>query len=94
MIDIKWIRDNTEKFNNAMLSRNINLNVQEILLLDEEKRKKIFFIQELQSKRNKIAKDIAEIKRNNGNVEPFLEESKQINQLLHQAENNFEVEEK
>ena len=94
MIDIKWIRDNSEKFNNAMLSRNINPNIKEILLLDEEKRKKIFFIQELQSKRNKIAKDIAEVKRNNGNVEPFLEESKQINQLLHEAENNFEVEEK
>ncbi len=94
MIDIKWIRDNSEKFNNAMFSRNINPNIKEILLLDEEKRKKIFFIQELQSKRNKIAKDIAEVKRNNGNVEPFLEESKQINQLLHEAENNFEVEEK
>lgn len=94
MLDIKWIRDNSEKFNNAMFSRNINPNIKEILLLDEEKRKKIFFIQELQSKRNKIAKDIAEVKRNNGNVEPFLEESKQINQLLHEAENNFEVEEK
>lgn len=94
MLDIKWIRDNPQKFDDAMKSRSSNLRAEEILVFDEEKRKKIFIIQELQAKRNKLAKDIAEIKKNKGDAASFLEESKKINQLLQAAESDFSIDEK
>ncbi len=93
MIDIKWIRENPQKFDNAMEARKLTIRASELLILDEQKRKKIFLIQELQAKRNKLAQDIAVIKKNNGDASPFLQESKNINTLLNEAEKNLESEE-
>ncbi len=63
MLDIKWIRENPEKFDAAMIARANETRALELLAFDEEKRKKTALIQELQMKRNKFAQDIAEIKR-------------------------------
>ena len=45
MIDIKWIRENPEKFDNAMEARKLSIRASELIILDEQKRKKIFLIQ-------------------------------------------------
>ena len=75
MLDIKWIRENPQDFNAAMEKRGNQIKASDLLKIDEEKRKKTALIQELQSQRNKIAKDIAEVKRSGGNVEALLEQS-------------------
>lgn len=94
MLDIKWIRENPEKFDAAMIARNNEARALELLKFDEEKRKKTFLIQELQSKRNKFAKDIAEIKKAGGDASLFLEDSKKVNAELIAAENDFSIDEK
>ena len=66
MLDIKWIRENPEKFDAAMQKRSATFKASDILTLDEEKRKKIFIIQELQTKRNKFAQEMAEAKKKSG----------------------------
>lgn len=77
MLDIKWIRENPAAFDAAMDKRNNNTRAETLLRIDEEIRKKTFLMQELQSQRNKIAKDIAEIKIKGGGI---------INQILLQSE--------
>jgi seryl-tRNA synthetase len=94
MLDLKWIRENPEKFDAAMKSRSAPFKAIEILAIDEEKRKKTFLIQELQAKRNKMAQQIAEIKKVGGDILAFLEESKKTNQELAAAENDFSIDEK
>lgn len=66
MLDIKWIRENPEKFDVAMERRNNPVKAADILQIDEEKRKQTFLIQELQAKRNGFAKEIANLKREIG----------------------------
>lgn len=94
MLDIKWIRENPEKFDAAMSARGNDTKSSEILKLDEEKRQKTFLIQELQAKRNKFAKEIATIKRSGGDATDILEESKKANIELAKAENDFAVDQK
>jgi len=94
MLDIKWIRENPEKFDAAMIARGNENRALELLKFDEEKRKKTFLIQELQAKRNKFAKDIAEIKKAGGDASLFLEDSKKVNAELIAAENDFSIDEK
>lgn len=89
MLDIKWIRENPAAFDAAMDKRNNNTRAETLLKIDEEKRKKTFFIQELQSQRNKIAKNIAEIKKSGGSVDLLLEESKKVNKNLSNIENEI-----
>ena len=94
MLDIKWIRENPEKFDAAMIDRGNETRALEILIFDEEKRKKTFLIQEFQAKRNKFAKDIAEIKKAGGDAFSILEDSKKVNAELSAAENDFSIDEK
>ncbi len=88
MLDIKWIRENPAVFNQAMQSRNQEIRAEELLKFDEEKRQKIFLIEELKAKRNKINSQIALIKKSGGDSSSLLDESKKINQELSLAENN------
>lgn len=89
MLDIKWIRENPAAFDAAMDKRNNNTRAETLLKIDEEIRKKTFLMQELQSQRNKIAKDIAEIKKSGGSVDLLLEESKKVNKNLGNIENEI-----
>ncbi len=94
MLDIKWIRENAESFNAGMQKRGAEFSAAEILELDEEKRKKTFIVQELQAKRNKLAQEIAVVKKAGGDASSLLEESKKTNQDLAAAENDFSIDEK
>ncbi len=94
MLDLKWIRENPQKFDEAMSARSANFKASEILALDEEKRKKTFLIQELQAKRNKFAQEIAAVKKSGKDASALLEESKKTNAELAAAESDFSVDEK
>ena len=55
MLDIKYIRDNTDKVKEAAKNKNIDVDIDELLKLDEEKRKLQTEINELRTKRNELA---------------------------------------
>ncbi len=93
MIDLKLIRENPQKFDDAMKSRGNPLRSEKILYLDEKNRQKIFSIQELQAKRNKIAQEIAIVKKNQGDATDLLNESKKINSELTTLEQDFTIDE-
>ncbi|MFM7557256.1 MAG: serine--tRNA ligase [Alphaproteobacteria bacterium] len=94
MIDLKLIRENPQKFDEAMKARGNELRSEKILQLDEENRQKIFAIQELQAKRNKIAQEIAIVKKNQGDATNLFSESKKINSELSALEQDFTIDEK
>lgn len=94
MLDIKWIRENIASFDEAMKNRNNNINSQEILELDTKNRQKIFLIQELQAKRNKLAQDVAIAKKNNQDATPIMEESKKINTELDLLSQDYSIDSK
>lgn len=93
MIDLKLIRENPKKFDDAMDARGNSIRGEKILQLDEQNRQKIFSIQELQAKRNKIAHDIAIVKKNQGDATSLFRESKKINSELSALEQDFTIDE-
>lgn len=93
MLDIKWIRENPEKFDAAIIARGAKFNAGELLKFDEEKRKKQSLIQELQAKRNQFAQEIAILKRSGGDATKLVEESKETNIKLAALENDFTLDE-
>jgi seryl-tRNA synthetase len=78
MLDIKWIRQNAAEFDKAMQNRGSKIKSLELLALDDQKRKIITLTEELQAKRNKIAKDIADAKRSNLATDHLFSQAKQI----------------
>lgn len=94
MLDIKWIRENCAKFDAEMAKRGADFSSSYILSLDEEKRKKQTIIQELLAQRNKLASEVATVKRAGGDATEIMSKSKNINQELALLENDSAAEEK
>jgi len=65
MHDIKWIRENTEKFDEALQKRGVKSISQEIIKMDESKRQLVTLIQKLQAARKEKAALIAKLANSN-----------------------------
>lgn len=57
MLDLKFIRENPEKVAEAAASKNINVDIEEVLRLDEEVKELARQLQELYTQRNRAAKE-------------------------------------
>jgi seryl-tRNA synthetase len=62
MLDIKWIRENKKEFDKLLHKRGININFEELMTLDEEKRQLTMLIQQFQQEKNKKSKKLSELK--------------------------------
>ena len=89
MLDIKWIRENSESFDNAMKNRSNNVKAAELIKIDDRRKEHLTKIQELQSQRNSLAMEIAKIKKSGGDSASLMEQSKKINENLKDLENSF-----
>ena len=82
MLDTKWIRENPEDFDNALKNRGLAPASAEIIALDEERRSAIQSAQEMQNRRNGLAKQIGETKSKGGNADDLLQEAGQLRDKL------------
>jgi seryl-tRNA synthetase len=61
MLDIKFIRENTEAVSRALKHRNIKLDIKEILELDTKRRKILVELEELRARKNKANDEISSL---------------------------------
>lgn len=62
MLDIKWIRENTEEFEKQMIRRGLKISSDEILRLDEERRQITTLVQSFQQSKNIKSKRLASLR--------------------------------
>lgn len=74
MHDIKYIRENPDKFDKAMARRGLKAQTPEILKLDAERRVLQTELQKLQSERNEKSQKIGEIKKAKGDAQEIMDE--------------------
>jgi len=91
MHDIKWIRENPAAFDVALARRGIAATAQELLNYDEQRRRELTELQEMQAKRNEIAKRIPEVKKAGGDVAPILAEANAIKERIAELEKGGEA---
>ncbi len=74
MLDIKLIRENPEKINELLKRRNPNLSIDEVIAIDEERRKIQTKADELRAKRKSESQKIGLMKKNGENTDKIQEE--------------------
>jgi seryl-tRNA synthetase len=72
MHDIRWIRDHPADFDRGLARRGFPPRAAEVLMLDRAWRAAETGVQEAQSRRNRIARDIGAAKKRGENIEPLL----------------------
>ena len=78
MLDIKLIRENPEKINELLKRRNPELSIDEVIKIDEERRKIQTAADELRAKRKKDSQMIGELKKKGENTDAVQAEVKKI----------------
>lgn len=91
MHDLKWIRDHSATFDKGLATRGIEPLSQRILALDESHRAAVSEKQELQTRRNSLAKDIGQAKASGQDAEPLMEKSNFIKMRLPELEHHEKV---
>ncbi len=91
MFDIKWIRENPQKFDDALAKRGLEPQAQKLIALDDERRKIIVSLNEAQEKRNALSKQIGQAKAK-GEEEKAQALMQQVAQLKLQVQEGEEKE--
>ena len=78
MLDIKLIRENPDKINELLKRRNPELSIDEVIKIDEERRKIQTQADELRAKRKKDSQMIGELKKKGENTDAVQEEVRKI----------------
>ncbi len=86
MLDIKLIRENPEKINELLKRRNPELSIDEVIKIDEERRKIQTQADELRAKRKKDSQMIGELKKKGENTDAVQEEVRKIGDDIKELE--------
>jgi seryl-tRNA synthetase len=89
MLDLNLIRKNTEKVKEALSKRMDNIDFTELLEWDAERRKLIIDIDILKNKKNKVSKEIPELKRKGENIEGYYLEMKEVSNNIKVLEDSL-----
>ena len=91
MLDLKFIRENPELVKKGILAKNDIDNVDEIILLDEQRRRFIQEVESLKAKRNELSQKVGELKRKGESAEKILEESNGIKSSIQTIDEELKV---
>jgi seryl-tRNA synthetase len=82
MLDIKFIRENPDKVKKAINDRNTKLDLDELLKLDEERRRFLVEADKLKNKRNIESDEIAKLKRQGKDAKSKMVDMKSVSQKI------------
>jgi len=89
MLDLKFIRENTELVKQAVKNKNESADVDKIIELDERRRGIIGEVEELKALRNKVSEEIAQKKKNKKDASKDIAEMKEVGQKISTLDNDL-----
>ncbi len=95
MLDIKKIRECPEEIKGALARRGKQTNIDELCLLDKQRRELMVQVEQLKAKKNEASKQIPQLKKEGKDVSAVFEEMKQVGAQIKQLDESLgELEQK
>ncbi len=93
MLDMKFVRENLELVQEAVVKRGKDIDLTEFKRLDERRREILFEVEQLKAQRNNVSKKIGEMKRLKQDASAIIEEMGKVsNQIKEMDEELKEIE--
>ncbi len=89
MFDLKFIRENKELVKKAIQDKNESLNLDQLLGLDEKRRKIISEVEELKHQKNLSNQEIASLKKEGKSATEEIEKMKEVSQQISSLDNSL-----
>ncbi|WP_110954855.1 serine--tRNA ligase [Anaerosinus massiliensis] len=82
MLDIKFVRDNPEKVQEALKNRGSSMTLDGFLDLEKERRQILGEVEALKSKRNTVSQQISVMKKNKENADDLVLQMRQVGEEI------------
>ena len=82
MLDIKFVRDNPEKVEEALKNRRSSMTLAGFMELEKERRAILGEVETLKSQRNSVSKQVSVMKKNNENTDAIVLEMRQVGEKI------------
>ncbi len=91
MLDIKLIRNETEKVKKALARRKENIDIDALLAADAKKREMLFEVEQLKSKQNEVSKKIPAMKKAGEDTTAVFAEMKELSDKIKSIDEQVRV---
>jgi seryl-tRNA synthetase len=89
MLDIKDIRENPESYKKGLAKKNAAGQIDKLLKIDSERREKITKADDLKALRNRVSKEIGELKRKGQDARDKIEEMQKVAADIKELDNRI-----
>jgi seryl-tRNA synthetase len=86
MLDVKLLRENLTRVKEGMAARGSEINWEEFVSLDRERRDALSHLEKLKEKKNRLSGEIGRIKKSGGDGGVLMREVEQISEAIRVAE--------
>ena len=86
MLDLRLLRDNLEQVKTRMATRGIEIDWEEFLSLDRERRDALSRLEKLKEKKNRLSGEIGKLKKSSADVTGLLREVEQLSDQIRESE--------
>ncbi len=86
MLDIKFVRQNREKVEEALAKRKVELNLDAFLALDAQRREALGRMEEMKAKSNRVSQQIGKLKREGRDDPAAVEEMRVLKESIKSVE--------
>ncbi len=91
MLDIKFIRENTEKVKNVCRIKKDNADIDKIIALDDERRAILAEVEDLKRQRNEASVLIAQKKKSKENADDIIAKMQNVSTKIKELDDNINV---
>ncbi|WP_018086001.1 serine--tRNA ligase [Desulfurispora thermophila] len=89
MLDIKLVRANPEKVEQALQKRGAQIGLEEFLQLDEQRRQKLVLVEQLKNRRNTVSEEIGRLKRAGQEPVEMMQEMRQVSARIKELDDEL-----
>lgn len=89
MLDINKIRNNQKAMEEALLKKNFEVDFTQVLEWDTLRREKIFNVEQMKAKRNKVSDDVPRLKKEGQDVSTLIAEMKELSLEISEYEKDI-----
>src|SRR5574341_338881 len=86
MLDVKILRDNLEEIKARMATREADINWDEFVSIDRERREALAHIERLKEKKNRLSGEIGILKKSGGDATAQMREVEEVSEAIRKSE--------
>jgi seryl-tRNA synthetase len=90
MLDVRLLREDLASVKQRMATRGTEINWEEIVSLDRERRDALANLERLKEKKNRLSGEIGKLKKSGGDAAPLMREVEEMSEAIRNGEGPLE----